>query len=150
MAMRQRPDEREDEFVLTLRPEARYVSTARAFAASIARHFRCDEERVQDLKVAVSEACSNAIKAHLRADVAAPVRLVVRWERSRLLCEVIDSGGGFEPSAFDGLPIGPSGPLFESGIGLMLIKALFPGTQITRNDSGMSVRFEMDLTEAVS
>lgn len=145
-AMRLRPDVPEDEYVLTLRPEPQYVGTARAFAAAIARHFRCDEERVQDIKVAISEACSNAIKAHRAADVSEPVKLVVTWHSGRLWYEVEDSGRGFDVSPAGDVPPADEGDLFEGGIGLMLIRSLFPDVEISRNAvGGMSVRIPIGL-----
>lgn len=138
----------DDEFVLTLRPEPQYVGTARAFAAALARHFRCDEERVQDVKVAISEACSNAIKAHRSADVGDPVRLVVRRTEEQLWFEIADQGAGFELTSVRDLPLSDD-DLFEGGIGLMLIRSLFPQTSIDRNHSGgMTVRFPLPLVEA--
>lgn len=138
-------DALDDEFALTLRPEPQYVGTARAFAAAIARHFRCDEDRVQDVKVAISEACSNAVKAHRSADVPDPIRLLVRRNDDELWFEIVDRGAGFELTSVRDLPLSGE-DLFEGGIGLMLIRALFPETSIDRNPSGgMTVRFPLPL-----
>ena len=140
------PDAAEGEYVLTLRPEPQFVGTARAFAAAIARHFQCDEDRVQDVKVAISEACSNAIKAHRSADVSDPVKLVVTPDSGRLWYEVEDRGHGFDESRPPGQPMTGDGELFEGGIGLMLIRSLFPDAEISRNRSGgMTVRFPVAL-----
>lgn len=141
------PRASEDRFVLDLRPEPRYVGTARAFAASIARHFDCSEDCVQDIKVAISEACSNAIKAHSSSKTPTPVRLVVEHDDDRLKYEVVDSGGGFDTDSVESRTIAAD-ELFEGGIGLMLIRSLFPSTEVFRNsERGMTVRFSVDLPE---
>jgi hypothetical protein len=45
-----------ESFLIEFPPEAHYVSTARIFAAGVARTYGADEDMVEDLKIAVSEA----------------------------------------------------------------------------------------------
>jgi anti-sigma regulatory factor (Ser/Thr protein kinase) len=51
-----------DEFTLTFPDRPENLVCARLFAASVARHLGSGEEQVEDLKLAVSEACTNAIQ----------------------------------------------------------------------------------------
>ncbi|HVL81414.1 MAG TPA: ATP-binding protein [Actinomycetota bacterium] len=144
--MRQQSDGLEDEaFSIAVRPEPQYVGTARAFAAAMARHFRADEERVQDVKVAISEACTNAIKAHRAISIEEPITLVVRADGTILWYEIADEGGGFDVAGR--IAKRPAeGELFEGGIGLMLIRSLFPEAQIEPNPrGGTTVRFPLAL-----
>ncbi len=61
-------------YVLDVPPHPGYVGTARLFAGAVARRFGADEDSVEELKLAVSEACTGAIRA--QADSAtAPVRV---------------------------------------------------------------------------
>ncbi|HVE93259.1 MAG TPA: ATP-binding protein [Actinomycetota bacterium] len=151
LAERQR--DASDGFNLSLRPEPRYVGTARAFGAAVARHFQADEERIQDVKVAISEACSNAIKAHRNSAVNEPIQVVVRQGTSTLRYEIIDAGEGFEaptnPPPVQTPILSPDSPeLFEGGIGLMLIRSLFPDAEVIRNpDGGMTVSFQLALDD---
>jgi Histidine kinase-like ATPase domain len=66
-------------FRLELAPEASLVVTARLFASGIARLAGCDEARVDEVKLAVSEACTAALEPrgrHVRIRaVQAPSRL---------------------------------------------------------------------------
>lgn len=48
-------------FSIELPASAEHISTARIFAAAVARHFGCDAGDVEDLKIALSEACGSAI-----------------------------------------------------------------------------------------
>jgi len=59
-----------DRFELEIIPVGENVRTARLFGAGIARHFRCDEEQVEDLKLALSEAVNRAVR-NLPATAAA-------------------------------------------------------------------------------
>jgi serine/threonine-protein kinase RsbW len=131
-----------DELILAIPPEPGVIAIARIFAAASCRHIGMDEDRIDDVKVAASEAVTNAVKAHLAGNVTGPIRLVVRT-RSKVL-EVTDAGAGFEPPARD--PVGtPPGGLYEGSLGLSLIQALFPDVQIERNhDRGMTIRFSLD------
>lgn len=63
-----------DLFVLEIVPVGENIRTARLFGASIARHFRCDEEQVEDLKLALSEAVNRALR-NLPAASATPIRV---------------------------------------------------------------------------
>ncbi len=69
---------REDQFSLEFACEPDFISTARLFAGAAARYYGCDEDVVQDVKIAVSEACTNAVKAHADALISAPIRVLVR------------------------------------------------------------------------
>src|SRR5215212_1367600 len=57
------PGAGEQDFRLQLAPEASLIVTARLFASGLARLSGCGEERVEDVKLAVSEACAFALSA---------------------------------------------------------------------------------------
>lgn len=136
------------EFRLEFDPEPRFVSTARMFAAAVARQFSCPEERVQDLKVAISEACSNSIKAHLESGVDDPIRIVVLCEPQTLRYEILDTGGGFEVERLQRAASSDPSELIESGIGLTLIRALFPNSEILSDPRrGTLVRIAVELID---
>jgi serine/threonine-protein kinase RsbW len=136
-----------DDLVLDIPADPEHARTARLFAAAVARHFEVDEERVEDLKVAISEACTNAMHAHRAAAVDDSIRIVARPEAGRVVFDVVDAGAGFDPveamsTAMDYTP--PAG-LFEGSLGLVLIRSLFPGMQIARNpDRGMTVSIPVE------
>lgn len=140
------PLERSTELSLALPADARYVSVARLFAAAVARDLGCDDELVEDVKVAISEACTNAIKAHNSASVPDPVAVGVGVSAELLSFEITDKGGGFspEPVVADATP---SSGLFEGSLGLLLIRSLFPDATIAANPlGGTTVRFSVRLS----
>jgi len=120
-----------DRFTLELPPEPISIGTARLFSATVARYFGCEEEAVEDLKLAVSEACTVAIRTnegrHRR------VHLVIEDGGSALTFSVQD-GGSSAPADADALDV----PVGE------LIRALFPSAEVSANpDGGADVRFSV-------
>ncbi len=69
-------------------PRSPYVGVVRLAITSLGRTAGLGEEAVDDLKIAVSEACANAVLAHEEAGVSDPV--AVRWtdEADRIVVDV--------------------------------------------------------------
>lgn len=135
-------------FALEVPPDPDQVRTARLFAAAVARHFGAEEERVEDLKVAISEAATNSIKAHRDAAVEDPIRVQVESSPGEIRFSVVDSGPGFSaPPPMDAKnPVTPVAGLFEGSLGLTLIQSLFPDMSIERNEGpGMTISFSMEV-----
>ncbi|MGH2793439.1 MAG: ATP-binding protein [Actinomycetota bacterium] len=133
--------------MLDVPPEPDQVRTARLFAAAVARHFGTEEERVEDLKVAISEAATNSIKAHNEAGISDPIRVAAESTNGELRFSVIDAGPGFTAEAIDPneTPT-PAAGLFEGSLGLTLIQSLFPNVRIERNPSrGMTISFTVEM-----
>ena len=86
-----------------------YVGVVRLALASLARAAGLDEERVDDLKIAVGEACANAVLANVEAGGGAPVRVSWGDERDRVVIEV-DDRGTTPPQ-----PVSPHGGPGETG-----------------------------------
>jgi serine/threonine-protein kinase RsbW len=83
------------ELEIPARPE--FVALARLVVSSLAVTRRAlADERIDDLKLAVSEACTNAIEAH--ADIQLDERVVVEWREAEDRLEVLvqDRGPGFD------------------------------------------------------
>ncbi len=82
--------------------------------------------RIDDLKIAVTEACANAIEAHeaIYADGPVVVRCLVDDER--VTVEVVDQGRGFDPDRVESLPAAtdPRRLRHESGLGIPLMRTL--------------------------
>ena len=123
------------------RPE--YLTLARlvvAAAASIEATFR--HEKIEDLRVAVSEATTNAIEAHAR--MSGEDRITIRCDlaEERIEVEVRDEGPGFDPDKLEPVP-GISDPdrlVFEGGFGLPLMRELTDETEIRSSDEGTAVK----------
>ena len=126
-----------------------YLALVRMVVAGTARaELLLDDERVDDLRVIVSEACTNAIEA-----VAArvedeglsewpPIEVEVRLSTSRVEVVVTDEGRGFDPDSLVALPAAtdPSRLAVERGLGIPLIRALADEAEIDSGPKGTRVR----------
>lgn len=126
-----------DVFRLEFSSDPRFISTARLFAAAVARYYDCDEETVDDIKLAISEACTNAVKADGQT---LPVGIYARPEDANVEFRVVDRAAGFEEPP----PRSDEEELVEGGIGLQIIRSLFPEAVVEPNpEGGTIVRFSV-------
>jgi serine/threonine-protein kinase RsbW len=131
------------EVVLEIPARADYLSLARQLvgaAAAVEPTF--DDDRIDDLRVAVSEATTNAIEAH--ADMAHDERIVIRCnlDDDQIEVEVVDRGAGFDAEVVVALP-DPDDPdrlRREHGLGLPLMRELADESEIRSSDGGTAVR----------
>ena len=128
---------------LEIPAEAEFLSLVRAVVATAAAlDPRLRDERIEDLRLAVSEATTNAIEAH--AELGSMERIAIRCDLSddRIEVEVQDHGEGFDPDSLDPLPP-PTDPKrleYEHGLGLPLMRVLADETQIRSGADGTAVR----------
>jgi serine/threonine-protein kinase RsbW len=124
------------ELQLTLPREARYVSTLRRISASMLRDFDVPEEAVDDVAVALSEACSNVIR-HASGTNEYGVRLCVSPTACEI--EVRDLGPGIDRSMVEDVEALPV-EIAEDGRGLQLLQVLMDELQFVREDETTTVR----------
>jgi serine/threonine-protein kinase RsbW len=128
---------------LAVPPSPEYIAIVRLVVSSLASARRnIAEQRVDDLKLAVSEACTNAMEAHAEAGLTEPVNVRVLEAAERLEVQIIDRGPGFDP---DNLPrhppvTDPERLNFERGLGIPLIRTLIDDVQFVRTGTGTMVR----------
>lgn len=104
------------------------LAEIRRFVEEIATEVKLDASRVFDLKVAVSEACANAVEHS--GGTHAPLEVCAWFHPDRLVFEINDSGD-FR------LPRVERGPLAESrGLGLPLMVALTDELRICKLPAG--------------
>jgi len=120
-----------DVFVLEIPAVPVHLGTARTFSSQVARHAGVDDGVLEDVKLAVSEACAGSVDP-----VAAVDRVVIR---STLGPEVvafeIEGSGDFATDRSQDAPAR-----------LDLIRTLFPDASLDRRDDGRTtVRFSFPL-----
>ena len=127
---------------LTVPSRVEYIAVVRLVVSSLATARRAlADERVDDLKLAVSEVCTNAIEANLLTDDEALVR-VSCWEApERFEVCVIDSGPGFDPDHLPQHPpvTDPQRLNFERGLGIPLIRSLVDDVRFDTGPGGTAV-----------
>ena len=112
-----------------------FVGVARSVVASVAATVvGLEEDRLEDLRLAVSEACTTAVEAHRDGSGGAHVVLVCTEGPDSLEVEILDEGEGFDPEAQR-----------EEGYGLQLIQALVDDVSFDRSPDGTRVRLRVDL-----
>src|SRR5438094_1278928 len=86
---------------LTLSPLAAHVRTARLVVVAAARRAGLDDSLVDELRLALGEACSRAVGLHAKHSPTAPVRVTVTDDATGLTVAVADEGPGAEPTTGD-------------------------------------------------
>ncbi|MGH9190255.1 MAG: ATP-binding protein [Acidimicrobiales bacterium] len=131
---------------LEIPARAEFVALARLVVSAIAASDTLlADERIDDLKLAVSEACTNAIEAHGAASVDAGVVVRCRADERLMEVSVEDRGGGFDPASLPDHPpvTDPDRLKFERGLGIPLIRALVDEVEFSSSGSGTAVRLVM-------
>jgi serine/threonine-protein kinase RsbW len=82
--------------------------------------------RLDDLKIAVTEACSNAIEAHEAILAEGPVVVRCVIDDHHVTVDIVDRGRGFDPDRVETLPAAtdPRRLRHESGLGIPLMRTL--------------------------
>jgi serine/threonine-protein kinase RsbW len=128
-----------------------FVGVARSVVAAVAGVLDgIDEDRLEDLRVAVSEACTNAVEAHRldALDEHVVVRCSVSGDRFQVCIE--DSGRGFDPAAVPAAPEPDEMPsaTTERGWGVQLIQALVDDVTFRWTGEGTAVDLVVRLEAA--
>jgi len=112
-----------------------YVSVARLTLSGIASRMNFSYDEVEDLKIAIAEACTNAIQHAYGEDKGIEEEVIIRYliNPQKLIIEVQDKGRGFDP---DIIGKGPPGLDTEGGLGIFLIKALVDEVKFKVNKEG--------------
>jgi serine/threonine-protein kinase RsbW len=126
---------------LTIPAKPEYITLGRLALTGIAR-MRPDlvsDEALGDLKLALTEACTNSVR-HAYGDDAGTVEIAYELYPDKLVVEVSDEGNGFEaPGPRRALS---EDELMEGGLGIAIIEALSDELAIAeRPGGGSSLRF---------
>jgi anti-sigma regulatory factor (Ser/Thr protein kinase) len=132
-----------EQFAIELPVEPAHFGAARLFSASIARHHGCDQSAVEDLKIAVSEACTNVLFSRRGRPSDEPVRLVATKQADRLLFHIRDGGVALVQAPADSEGEQSTDELGRL-LGVELIRSLFPDAQVEINSAGgMDLSFSL-------
>lgn len=122
-----------DRFVLELPPLTEHLGTARSFAAAVARHYEVTGEAVEDIKVAISEACIDALVSREPLCVRAE-------EAGRVLRFEVDA-----PENEDRLPERLALDELGAPARLELIRSLFSDAADASSEGRRVIRFSVSL-----
>jgi serine/threonine-protein kinase RsbW len=128
--------------MLTIPAKAEYITLGRLALTGIARlrDVPFSQEVLGDLKLALTEACTNSVR-HAYANGDGTVEILYELHADRLVVEVCDRGEGFEPPRA-GDNARSDDDLSEGGLGIAIIKALADEFEIReRPEGGSHLRF---------
>jgi serine/threonine-protein kinase RsbW len=106
---------------LTIPAKAEYITLVRLALSGISQSRHFSDETLGDLKLAVTEACSNSVRHAYRDGRAGSVDIVYELHQDRLEIEVSDDGEGFTAAERHGVL---DGSLNEGGLGIAIIREL--------------------------
>jgi serine/threonine-protein kinase RsbW len=115
-----------------------YVRTVRLAISSLAGCAGFDIEAVEDIKVAVSEACSNIVCHGIKEQNPA-YEVSCEVLDDRIVICVVDQAGGYDVSGYREPAVGV---LKEGGLGIFIIKALMDEVRIL-SEVGRGTRIQM-------
>jgi serine/threonine-protein kinase RsbW len=127
---------------LTIPAKPEYITLGRLALTGISR-LRArplPQEVLGDLKLALTEACTNSVR-HAYAGDEGTVQIVYELHPDKLVVEVVDDGEGFEPPGAS-TDLAFEDELSEGGLGIAIIQAVADELEIReRAQGGSSLRF---------
>jgi serine/threonine-protein kinase RsbW len=122
---------------LTIPAKAEYITLGRLALTGLARLRPLSDETLGDLKLALTEACSNSVRHAYGDGNDGTVEIHYELHSDRLVVEVCDEGEGFDP---DGLAASGEANLPEGGLGIAIIEALADEFELGPRASGRGLR----------
>jgi serine/threonine-protein kinase RsbW len=134
-------------FVLSMPSKLGHEKVAMSTAASVARLMGFSEDRIEDLKTAVAEACINSIEHGNRMDASLKVGIILSMTATTLEIRVWDHGTGLDANTpapdIDSKMAGEENP---RGMGMFLIQGLMDEVEwINSKQTGSCARLVIRL-----
>jgi len=128
---------------LTIPARPEYITLCRLALTGLSRLRPLSDETLADLKLAITEACSNSVR-HAYPDEHGRVEITYKLTGDTLEVEVCDEGEGFEPEAYGQA----AAELSEGGLGISIIRSIADELEIgPRAGGGSRLRFVKNLSD---
>jgi anti-sigma regulatory factor (Ser/Thr protein kinase) len=153
---------------MSFTPLPAHVRTARLVATAVARRSGVDEALLDEVRLAVGEACSRAVEAHQEHCPAEPVRVALTGTNGRFEVVVTDTavqrggaadaagpgdranGGSRAADDQPGAAGEPARQAVPAELGLAVIEGLADDVEIARTKAGLSIRMSWPSATAAS
>jgi serine/threonine-protein kinase RsbW len=123
---------------LTIPARPEFIALGRLALTGLARTRALSQEVVADLKLALTEACSNSVRHAYDEGRLGVVQIRYELSPDRFVIEVDDEGSGFDPRTIERA----QEELDEGGLGIAIIRALTDELEIgSRPEGGSRLRF---------
>lgn len=116
-----------DSISMAIPSKPEYVGVVRLTVSAIANRMGFNIEEIEDIKVAVAEACTNAIKHSLNQDFMVSFDI---FEDKMAIC-IKDEGKGYKMDELNEPDL--TNPREEGGLGIFIIKSLMDEVNLTSN-----------------
>jgi serine/threonine-protein kinase RsbW len=135
--------------LLRFSPLPANVRTARLVVATVGRRSGVDESLLDEIKLAIGEACARAVGVHEAHRPTEPVEVSIRDDADRFTVEVRDRG----PGGAEAAEIGDVDDLLDEdlppGLDLAVIAGLVDDVEISEASPGTVVRMSWPLAAPV-
>ena len=124
-----------------------YVQLVRAVIGSLATtNQELSAARISDLRLVVSEALTNAIRAQEKNSISERLTVLCKLTDSAIEVQVIDKAKGFEIDLVPDLPPteSPERLEHETGLGLSIMRAMSDGLEIKSGPEGTLVQMTIN------
>ena len=124
-----------------------YVQLVRAVIGSLATtNQELSAARISDLRLVVSEALTNAIRAQEKNSISERLTVLCKLTDSAIEVQVIDKAKGFEIDLVPDLPPteSPERLEHERGLGLSIMRAMSDGLEIKSGPEGTLVQMTIN------
>jgi serine/threonine-protein kinase RsbW len=124
--------------------KAEYLVLSRLAVAGLARVGSLDDETVSDLKLAVTEACTNVVQHAYGPGAPGQVHVTYELEPGVVRITVVDDGAGLSA------PKSPEAEEREGGMGLAIIRSLADELELDTGPDGRGtqLRFSQRISAA--
>ena len=126
---------------LTIPAKAEYISLVRLALSGISQSRELPDETLGDLKLAVTEACSNSVRHAYGDGREGSVQVIYELHPDRLIVEVLDEGAGFTET--EQRPTIETDSLAEGGLGIAIIRELADELELGPRDGGQGSRLRL-------
>ncbi len=120
---------------LTIPAKAEYITLGRLALTGLSRLRALPQETIADLKLALTEACSNSVR-HAYENGEGSVEIMYELQRDRLVIEVADTGAGFDPRQHER----DVEDFTEGGLGIAIIRSVADELEIGAGEGGRGSR----------
>ena len=120
---------------LTIPAKPEYITLCRLALTGLSRLRPLPDETLADLKLALTEACSNSVR-HAYADREGSVEILYELHADKLVIEVLDEGDGFQGAE----TATEADELSEGGLGIAIIQAIADEFEIGKRAGGTGSR----------
>ncbi len=129
---------------LVIPARAEYIALGRLALTGLLRPQAVEPEVIADVKLALTEACSNSIRHAYSDGREGAVEIRYELAEGSLAVEVSDDGGGFDPAVLEA----GADELDEGGLGIAIIRAVTDDLRVgpRSGGAGYCVRFTKALS----